>query len=1483
MTTQNTNFKNFTNKFSLTKTLRFELIPVLTDEELNEIKNEKGYTSVDEATRQDKTEYFVAKHRYGQKVIEKDKKRDKAFRTYKKLVTYLNSKFIDKALTDYSANISDSDKGKLSDLIKYLVEFSKLPKKQDDESDEITNNRKTIIKTINKIKHEISPSILKHISSNFSEPILYSVKEEFTKEHLAGDSKKTHSKLLTIFKNKTEEELKEIFKDAIQSDPFLSKEAEFVVEVDGERKNIFEFFDKWATYLSSFYELRKFIYENNDYDKNNEEKIYKGESVRIITRILDDNSEIFAKNWLRIQSNFKCEDGDESKEKFDCSKILEVLGTDYNPFSPENFYKTLSQSQIDKYNKYVATINQFLNEHGKKDFLDKLYKQILGIPQREENKQIEIDIDSMEHLKEYVFEENPLWDNKPFIEYAYQKATENENVLSEYNQNNIDLSEIILNTNKLSYYSNFFFGYWNIFKNAIVKYDEAVCPHKNVSDRNSCPNKEKHELLDKFNQYNEIDLSAFVKALSDFKADWNDDEREISFAEFLQESVEYGNFNLPKEVFEKLSNKEDIAAILFTVFSEYYKTLIQGRSWELLSEKETGIAESDKKSLRELKEDLLQKYSVIKIYVDSNQEIPKKQRDEFFKALNYYFTRINEINRFLSIFAYKEDIEYKSAYQNAIKAFDATANKINRVFNEVRNYATKRLIVEDKIKLTFDVQELLGGWDVNEIKKKRALLFIDKNVNKYYVGIVINDEIIDMISNASNEDQSTLLKMNYKFVKDTHLSIPKSSTQLKEVKKHFQNTDEDYFVTKTSKVGKFVKPLRITKEIFEMNNYAYSKEYLKTLNGNEPDESKRVKAGTKNSVKVFQKEFFKLSGNKKYYRQSLNKWINFCKDFLASYPSTANSMFDWSTLKNAEEYDSLDEFYSDVNSNAYSISFTTINWDTLKNAISSQDILLFEIYNKDFSRNRSSNSCKNLHTLYFAELFSDANLKLPIFKLSGGAEIFFREALPISEWEEVPEGELKNPKTNKKPFRKRRFTQPKILFHVPIEINRINEGKSKRINELVQTYIQEQKENIKIIGIDRGEKHLAYYCVVDTQGNIVRDGVVTDFENGKWVKKQTGEALCDSLNEIGVKIVKEKDGTERYEKVNYQKLLDKREKEREKARKEWTTIEGIKDLKKGYISQVVHKIAHMAVDNNAVIAMEDLNFGFKRGRIRIEKSIYQQLENALLEKLQFFVREKTQEGVRNALQLMGELQPQYKWGKQQGIVFYVDAKFTSRTCPYCGWRRRGIDYMSKVSSLKKAALDENKIKLFYEKDKDRFRIEYKWEYKDTGTDRCIKTKDLLKTEWEIIYSDVERSYWSKKDHSTIAVNPTQRIKESLDNSLLETTDNILTRENENKINWKELMYALNNITNLRFDDPNKDENDIRRDVIQCPKCHFDTRKANILINADAVGAYNIARRAIIAVNKINQGMSEIKVKLSEWDEFTFEKWDKNEWQPDGRL
>ncbi|MBE2990347.1 type V CRISPR-associated protein Cpf1, partial [Sneathia sp. DSM 16630] len=117
-----------------------------------------------------------------------------------------------------------------------------------------------------------------------------------------------------------------------------------------------------------------------------------------------------------------------------------------------------------------------------------------------------------------------------------------------------------------------------------------------------------------------------------------------------------------------------------------------------------------------------------------------------------------------------------------------------------------------------------------------------------------------------------------------------------------------------------------------------------------------------------------------------------------------------------------------------------------------------------------------------------------------------------------------------------------------------------------------------VIGIDRGERNLISLCIINQNGEII---------------------LQKEMNVI--------QSSDKYN-VDYNEKLEIKSKERDNAKKNWSEIGKIKDLKSGYLSAVVHEIVKLAIEYNAVITLEDLNGGFKNSRKKVDKQIYQKFE-----------------------------------------------------------------------------------------------------------------------------------------------------------------------------------------------------------------------------------------------------------------------------------
>lgn len=378
-----------------------------------------------------------------------------------------------------------------------------------------------------------------------------------------------------------------------------------------------------------------------------------------------------------------------------------------------------------------------------------------------------------------------------------------------------------------------------------------------------------------------------------------------------------------------------------------------------------------------------------------------------------------------------------------------------------------------------------------------------------------------------------------------------------------------------------------------------------------------------------------------------NMLIEFYKKFILQHEDWNN----YFTFKFAENkiYTSLYEFFASLEAQFYTIQFKNINEKFIDELVNDGKLYLFQIYNKDFSS--YSKGRPNLHTIYWKALFDPTNLKNVIYKLNGQAEIFYRKKSILAKdliLHKAKNGiENKNPLALKKTsefdydiIKDKRYAEDKFQFHVPITLNFQSEG-NDFINNDVLAFLQNNPE-INIIGLDRGERHLIYLTMINQKGEIL---------------------LQESLNSIT---------SEQYNMITpYQALLDKKEKDRAQARTSWGVIENIKELKEGYLSQVIHRIAKLMVTHNAIVVMEDLNFGFKRGRFKVEKQVYQKLEKMLIDKLNYLVFKDQPDtevgGLFKALQLTSKFKSFKEMGKQNGFLFYVPAWNTSKIDPTTGF------------------------------------------------------------------------------------------------------------------------------------------------------------------------------------------------------------------------
>lgn len=596
---------------------------------------------------------------------------------------------------------------------------------------------------------------------------------------------------------------------------------------------------------------------------------------------------------------------------------------------------------------------------------------------------------------------------------------------------------------------------------------------------------------------------------------------------------------------------------------------------------------------------------------------------------------------------------------------------------------------------------------------------------------------------------------------------------------------------------------------------------------------------------------------RKYELGTHKKGVSFniedCHNLIDFFKQSIEKHEDWSKFNfkfsDTCAYKDLNDFYSEVEQQGYKISFRDISVKYIDKLVEEGKIYLFQIYNKDFSK--YSKGTPNMHTLYWQMLFDENNLKDVVYKLNGEAEIFFRKSsikinkpthpanMPIAN---------KNPLTEKKqsvfPYdliKDKRYTVDKLHFHVPITLNFKSPG-IKDINTKVNDFIANNGIE-HIIGIDRGERHLLYLSLIDLHGNI---------------KEQF------SLNVIETN----------EHKTDYHQLLKDKECGRDEARKSWQTIENIKELKEGYLSQVVHQIAKMMVKYKAIVVLEDLNMGFKRSRQKVEKQVYQKFEKMLIDKLNYLVDKKARAveygGLLNAYQLTNKFESFDKAGKQSGFLFYIPAWNTSKMDPTTGFVNL---FDTRYESVEKSRNFFDKFdSIVYNETKDWF--EFSFDY-NNFTHKAEGTK----TNWTICTygSRIETKRDSSHNNQFVSkeVDLTELFKSLFNQFNIDLGINIkesIIHKND-KTFFEKLLHLLHLTLQMRNSKTGTEVDYLISPVMNHKGVFYDSRSCDNSQpkDADANGAYNIARKGLWVVEQIKQSADVDKPKIAisnkEWLRF----------------
>ena len=826
---------------------------------------------------------------------------------------------------------------------------------------------------------------------------------------------------------------------------------------------------------------------------------------------------------------------------------------------------------------------------------------------------------------------------------------------------------------------------------------------------------------------------------------------------------------------------------------------------------------------------LLSKLNTAYAKIDFEEQKNLQQEKNAATPIKEFLDEVQNLYHYLKLVDYRGEEEKDTSFYSKLDEIIEKLEGITALYNKVRNFVTKKPGEVKKFKLNFDCPTLANGWDENKESANDAILL--RKENKYYLGI-FNPKDKPKFSKEECSEDIYYEKMVYKLLPGPNKMLPKV-----------------FFSTKGQET--FFPPKDL-------------------LLGYEEGKHKKGDA--------FDKDF-------------MRKLIDWDKNALNIHEDWKHFGFKFSPT---ESYKDMSDFYKEVELQGYKITFQKISSSKIDSLVDSGKLFLFQIYNKDFAEKSSGK--KNLHTLYWENLFSEENLNDICLKLNGEAELFYRPAnkdlkiikhqkgsilvnrtttdeKSISEeiYQEIYQfknnmiseiskeakelldsGTVVCKEAKHEITKDKHFTEATYLFHCPITMNfKAPEITGRKFNDRVLEVLKANPD-VKIIGLDRGERHLIYLSLINQKGEI---------------------ELQKTLNLV------EQVRNDKTVKVNYQEKLVQKEGDRDKARKNWQTIGNIKELKEGYLSNIVHEIAELMVKNNAIVVMEDLNFGFKRGRFAVERQVYQKFENMLIEKLNYLVfKDKAVTepgGVLNAYQLTDKSANVSDVYKQCGWLFYIPAAYTSKIDPKTGFAN--LFNTSGLTNVEKKKEFFDKFEgIRYDSKEDCF--VFSVDYSKLGNNA-----DYLKK--REIYTRGERIAYNRKENKTFTVNPTENLKKKFDEfginwhneeNFIDSLQTVQA-EKTNAPFFDELLRSFNSTLQMRNSIPNSEIDYLISPVKAEDGTFFDSREqlafgknARLPIDADANGAYHIALKGLYLLqNDFNRNEKGVIQNISNADWFRF--------------
>lgn len=519
---------------------------------------------------------------------------------------------------------------------------------------------------------------------------------------------------------------------------------------------------------------------------------------------------------------------------------------------------------------------------------------------------------------------------------------------------------------------------------------------------------------------------------------------------------------------------------------------------------------------------------------------------------------------------------------------------------------------------------------------------------------------------------------------------------------------------------------------------------------------------------IYRKKLFSVEGvkngdrNKEEQKFYLQEIIDLYKKFSKVYPHYQRFTFNF---KETEKYVDLGEFIADANVCMIDSSWERISKSQIDELIETGHVYAFLIKNRNMYK---ENMPQTTYAKIFLQMMSKENFMSGKIRLNARPAITFRKAC-VPYQVTHPKGSMLVDKKladgsyirgdlykeiyayyNSKKEREQLSTEAKALIksgqvsvHIAdydiirnkrymedkyfISMSYIQNAKvsERAINTISQEVINEMKNGYRTLSVIRGTTDLIYYTLYDKDRSIMKEG---------------------NLNKIG-----DVDFWSKLKQLNKERVLGKSD--------DWNYNLTVKGIKTSYLNSVIGEIIRIAVENEAIIVIEEINDTYKNKMSCIDNQDYKAFKNKLENRLIDYKPKTVKNGdvglLTNSFQLAGT----YKNSSiQNGILFSLNAAYTSSMCPQTGFVN-----LFDFSNIKTVSDKKIFLSLFdsiWYDEKERL-FTFTFDYKNFKT-----KKEIEKTKWTVYAGKSRTEYDREKKCYNFINDPTKNIRTLLLNENL---------------------------------------------------------------------------------------------------------------------